>query len=58
MCFDCNAFQYQLNQNNEYKDHVFQVSVSPARNLQSEIDLLLYTDDFLEQEAQGHVVYR
>ncbi|KAJ9109518.1 hypothetical protein QFC20_003262 [Naganishia adeliensis] len=24
MCFDCNAFQYQLNQNSHPKDHVFQ----------------------------------
>jgi hypothetical protein len=25
MCFDCNAFQYQLNQDSHPKDHVFQV---------------------------------
>lgn len=30
MCFDCNAFQYQLNHKSHPKDHVFQVCLYPV----------------------------
>jgi hypothetical protein len=51
MCFDCNAFQYQLNQNNEYKDHVFQVNTTPYGAYKRLKLTFRFTDDLFEQEA-------
>lgn len=58
MCFDCNAFQYQLDQKSHPKDHVFQVGTFGAPSPTGLPLTLSRTDHLLEQEAQGHLVYR